>query len=146
VSVLDAADRTAVLEIDAARRADSGRYPAANRSAQKRGGLRQLYEPVLVDLVVLQSDPRQLAIRERAAIEEEPGPARPVRLRPSKIDTHEPPADDLEAALLSSLTYARLPRRLPTRVDLAPGDRLALLVVGFQNQQSPCVVEDQRAR
>ena len=97
------------------------RDSSANRFAEQRDRFVQGDEPMLVDLVVTQSDCAEIVVAERAAIEQEPEPAGSVRFRAQEIDTHQPAALNVKAALLQRLSPAGLPRGLSVGFHLTPG-------------------------
>ena len=70
---------------------------------------------------------------------------RALRSRRQEVDAHDPAVLDFKAALSERFAPACIPGRLAVAFDLSTGDRPALLVVGFEDQQLSRLVEDQGA-
>src|SRR5262249_61091770 len=119
----DARYGQAILEI--AEPAPAGRRPhpppdGLPEQAQRRA---EIGEPVLGDLLRLHHDPAEGGVAERAAVEQEPDPARLARAGAAEVHAGQTglvAGPDVEAGLLGHLAPARLPRRLPLPLHHAP--------------------------
>src|SRR5260370_11433747 len=134
-----------VLQVDSRRGRARGLHPAPDRPSEQVQGGGQRHEPVLGDLLGLRDDGGEDGVIERAAVEEEPYPARPAWPGPAKVDAGQPRAPHVDAALLPYLAPARVPRRLTVGFHHPAGYGPPGLVGRLQDEEPASVVEDQRS-
>src|SRR5580693_1387730 len=139
----DSGDRTAVFQVNEPAVPRYGPHTAPDRRPEQRKCSIQRDELVRGDLLRLQLDSGQGRVVSWPAVEQEPDAAGVSRTAGAEVGAGQPAAVHLDAALLAHLPTARVPWRLPVRFHDAARYRPARLVGRLEDQQPPCLVEDQ---